>query len=441
MNYREVLAYIHHTQKFGSKLGLENITALLNLMGNPHRDLKVIHVAGTNGKGSTCSFIASVLKEQGYKVGLYTSPYLEEFTERIRINGQNIPERKLAEIGSFTKSKVEEMIARGLEHPTEFEMITAVAFEYFKREQVDFLVLEVGLGGRADATNVIEKPLLSVITPIAMDHMDRLGNTLREIAYEKAGIIKPNGFVISSPQRPEVMEVIQEVCKKQDAKLIQVSLNNVHIIEQNERFQRFDVKYGEKYLKDIKIHLLGEHQIENAALAISALYQLNKEYHIAIDINSFYRGFAKTSWPGRLEIIHQNPTVLIDGAHNLHGMKALEKVIKQLFSDRKLILGIGVLKDKDVEGMLRAIVPLAEKLVLTEPNNPRALSVQELASLVAKYKKDYVIKEKISEAVQTALSLAESDSLIVFAGSLYMAGEVRKQFRDKIQNQSIWERS
>jgi len=368
---------------------------------------------------------------------LYTSPYLEEFTERIRINGQNIPEGKLAEIGSFVKSKAEEMVARGLEHPTEFEVVTAMAFEYFKREKVDFVVLEVGLGGRADATNVIEKPLLSVITPIAMDHMDRLGNTLREIAYEKAGIIKPNGFVVSSPQMPEAMEVIQEVCKKQNAKLIQASLNHVRIIEQNERFQRFDVKYGNNSLKDVKIHLLGEHQVQNAVLAMAALYQLNQEYHIAIDMDALYRGLAKTVWPGRVEIIHQHPTVLIDGAHNLHGMKALEKVIQQLFPDRKLILGIGVLEDKDVEGLLRVIVPLAEKLVLTEPDSPRALNVQKLASLVEKYKKPYVAREKIPEAVQAALSLAEPDSVIVFAGSLYMIGEVRKQFQKKIQDQSI----
>jgi dihydrofolate synthase/folylpolyglutamate synthase len=430
MNYQEVLSYIDSTNRFGSRLGLENISVLLELMGNPHRDLKVIHVAGTNGKGSTCSFIATVLAEQGYKVGLYTSPYLEEFSERISINGQNISNEKLAEIGTLVKSKVNQMISKGMEHPTEFEIITAIGFEYFRREQVDFLILEVGLGGRADATNVVKKPLVSVITPIAFDHMDCLGNSIAKIAYEKAGIIKSGSCVVSYPQESEAMEVIETVCKQQNAKLIKAPIDSIRIVKQNDTGQRFHTLYGDLLLRDIQIRMIGDHQIQNAVVAMTALYVLNKEYNVSVDTETLYRGLEKTLWPGRLEIIHQNPTVLIDGAHNPHGVKALSKVIQQLFPDRRIILGIGILKDKDVEGMLDFIVPFAEKLVLTKPNSPRALSVSGLESLIEKHKKPYIVKEKISDAVQTALSLANPDTLIIFAGSLYMIGEVRKLFRN-----------
>lgn len=432
MNYQEALNYIHSTYKFGSKLGLENITCLLELMGNPHKALKVIHVAGTNGKGSTSSYIHSVLMTQGYKVGLYTSPYLEEFTERMRINGKNIPKDVLAEITEFTKGKIEEMLARGMQHPTEFEVVTAIGFEYFKREKVDFLVLEVGLGGRGDSTNVVEHPLVSVITPIDFDHIDYLGDTLEKIAYEKAGIIKENSYVVSYPQQAEAMKVIEEVCTARKVKLRKAPMDTIEILEQTDKGQFFHANYGDQKLENLCISMLGEHQIQNAVMALAALFTLEKEHQIKISKDALYEGLKKNIWPGRLEIMKHNPIVMIDGAHNVHGIKALTKVLKGLFKGKNIILGIGILRDKDADPMLDEIIPLASKVVLTKPDNPRAMAVEKLRGKVEKYGKPVWKKENISEAVETALSLANEEDVVIFAGSLYMIGEVRRIIRNRL---------
>ncbi|QEK12551.1 bifunctional folylpolyglutamate synthase/dihydrofolate synthase [Crassaminicella thermophila] len=429
MNYEQALSYIHGTYKFGSKLGLENITYLLDLMGNPHRDLKVIHVAGTNGKGSTSSFIASVLKEQGYKVGLYTSPYLEEFTERIRINGENIPKEELAKITDYVKGKINKMISNGKNHPTEFEVVTAIGFEYFKRQNVDFLVLEVGMGGRFDATNVVD-PLLSVITPIDIDHIDYLGDSLDKIAYEKAGIIKENSYVVSYPQKREAMEVIKDVCSNKNSKLVKAPIDSIKVIKKDDKGQIFNVNYGSEKLENVCISMLGEHQIQNATVCLTALYVLEKEHYIKISKEALYEGLKKSIWPGRLEIMKRDPIVLIDGAHNPQGMKALSKVLKELFYDKNIILCLGILGDKD-SSMIDEIVPLAQKLVLTKPDNPRAMSVEKLYEKVAKFEKTTLKKEKIADAVETALSLANFEDVVVFAGSLYMIGNVRTLLKNR----------
>ncbi|MFS8541734.1 MAG: bifunctional folylpolyglutamate synthase/dihydrofolate synthase, partial [Tissierellales bacterium] len=263
MNYEEALSYINDQEKFGSNLRLDTIRKLLELLGNPHKDLKCIHIAGTNGKGSTSSYIATMLKEAGYKVGLFTSPYLERFNERIAINGEDIPNGRLAEITEKVKDKIEIMIQKEYEHPTTFEIVTAIGFVYFKEEKVDYVVLEVGLGGRLDATNVIDECLLSIITTIDYDHMDVLGNTLGEIAYEKAGIIKERGLVLSYPQKEEAIEVIEKVCEERKAELTICPMENVKIIELNEYGGIFDYHYNNTAFKNLEISLIGEHQVYN----------------------------------------------------------------------------------------------------------------------------------------------------------------------------------
>ncbi len=431
MNYQEALEYIASVYKFGSKLGLENIKYLLNLMGNPHEGLKVIHVAGTNGKGSTSSFISSVLVEQGYKVGLYTSPYLEEFTERIRVNGVNIPKEELAEITLFTKGKVEEMLAAGMNHPTEFEVVTAIGFEYFKRQKLDYLVLEVGLGGRGDSTNVMDDPLVSVITPIDFDHIEYLGNTLGKIAYEKAGIIKKNSFVVAYPQREEAMRVIEEVCSQQHSKLNIAATDRIELLKYDEEGQCFHTYCGEEKFENLCISLLGEHQTQNATVALTALNVLIEEHHIPISKEALYEGFKKTVWPGRLERMKKNPTVLIDGAHNIHGIRALKKAITKLYGHKKILLVIAILGDKDVSGMLDEIVPLADQIVLTQPNNERALPVNKLEEKVLPYNKPLRKEAEIPRAVDAAFELAGEEDVIVFCGSLYMIGDVRTILRNR----------
>lgn len=432
MNYEEALDYIHGIYKFGSKLGLENILYLLNLMGNPHQGLKVIHVAGTNGKGSTCSYISSVLAAQGYKVGLYTSPYLEEFTERIRVNGVNIPKEELAEITAFVKEKVEEMLSRGKNHPTEFEVVTAIGFEYFQREAVDYLVLEVGLGGRGDSTNVIDNPLVSVITPIDFDHMDYLGDTLDKIAYEKAGIIKKNCPVVTYPQRPEALKVIEDVCRQLDAPLFIAPVDAVEVLRYDDAGQCFHGPYGEEKLEELRISMLGEHQIQNAVLALTALHVLEKVHHVSISKEALYKGFQKANWPGRLEVMGRRPTVMIDGAHNVHGMKSLAKAIRTLYKDRRIILVMGMLGDKDVEGMLQEILPLADQVIVTKPKNPRAMEPDKLAQRISSYQKEAIKRENIGQAVEEALKLAAQEDVVIFCGSLYMIGDVRTILRNRI---------
>lgn len=426
MNYKEALEYIHGTRKFGSKLGLENIRILLDLLGNPHKDLKIIHIAGTNGKGSTSSYISTILTEAGYKVGLFTSPYLERFTERIRVNGKEIEDERLAQVTTKVKEKVEEMIKKGYNHPTEFEIVTAIAFVYYKEEKVDFVVLEVGLGGRYDSTNIIETPLASVLTPISLDHKDILGDTIEKIAWEKAGIIKENGLVVSHPQVEEAQKVIEDVVKDKNSKLIVAPIEDIKVIECTELGSKFNFKFNEKTFENLEINLIGEHQINNACVALTVVLTLLENEYIDIDEDSIRRGLLKTRWKGRLEILRRNPTFIIDGAHNLAGANSLKKSIKELFKYNKLILGIGILGDKEVNSILNELVPLADEIIITEANNPRKLEAEKLADIIKSFNKEYFIEKDIKKAVIKALDKAEEDDLILFSGSLYLIGDVRK---------------
>ncbi|RKD27332.1 dihydrofolate synthase / folylpolyglutamate synthase [Caminicella sporogenes DSM 14501] len=432
MNYREALDFINSTNKFGSKLGLENIKYLLSLIGNPHNDLKVIHVAGTNGKGSTSSFISHILIEEGYDVGLFISPALEKFTDRIKINGKNISERDLSEITSLIKLKIDLMLSEGKEHPTEFEIVTAIAFEYFKRKKVDYVVLEVGLGGRLDATNAVDNPLVSVITPIDFDHVNYLGDTLEKIAYEKAGIIKRNCPVVIHPQNYEAERVIRKICSDKNSKLYIAPVDLINIKKYDEFGILFDVKTDENIYDDLKINLMGKHQANNAVVALKTIEVLKNYHNVNISNKSIRNGLFNARWPGRLEILKRSPLVLIDGAHNLHGAKALSSVLKKVFYDKKIIGVIGILEDKDVDGILDKIVPFCREIIITKPDNPRALSLEKLMCKIKKYNKKVMAFENIKDAVNKSLSLADKDSMILYCGSLYMIGKVRKIFIGKV---------
>lgn len=425
MKYSDAIEYIHNTNKFGIKLGLDNIRRLLEYMGNPQKNLKFIHVAGTNGKGSTCAFINSILINAGYKVGLYTSPYLEEFEERMRINNENIPKDKLTDYVEYVKDVVDRLLADGYHHPTEFELITAIAFKYFRDENVDFVVLEVGLGGRFDATNVIDNSLVSVISTIDYDHMDKLGDTLEKIAYEKAGIIKENGIVVSFYQKNEALQVIERVANLKKASLDILDINDVEIIESNSEYQIFNYRD----YKNLKICIIGKHQIYNASLALMAVEKLRSQ-GITISEDAIRVGLADARWPGRIEVLSRCPFIVIDGAHNPQGMSVLKEALN-LFSYERLVLVIGMLKDKDTDKMLKLIVPLADIVITTKPVSDRAYTAEELAEKIKDVNPLYF--ESIDDAINEALKKAGEKDLILFCGSLYMIGHVRTYLKKVIK--------
>ncbi len=424
MKYTDALAYINDKDKFGSKLGLTSIGRLMELLANPQDNLKIIHVAGTNGKGSTSSYLANCIRSAGYNVGLFTSPYLERFNERIQINGLDIPDDKLGQITSRVKDACDQMVGMGQGHPTTFEVITAIGFVYFYEEKVDYLVLEVGLGGRFDSTNVIKNSLASVITSIDYDHIKELGNTLEEIAYQKAGIIKENGLVISYDQDQEVADVILEVVKDNNAEIFISKSENLEIVKESDRGNIFNYRYGEDYLDSVQTSMIGQYQIYNASLAITTLLLLRDKGLIDIDKDHIYKGILDTKWRGRLEVLRRDPIFLIDGAHNVQGIDHLSKALK-LFSYDRLILGIGILKDKDVDHMIEKLIPLADIVVTTEVNMPRRLEAEELARKIKNYNENVYIEKDIKDAIHKALSIANKDDLILFGGSLYLIGEVR----------------
>lgn len=422
MTYEEALAFIHGTYKFGSKLGLENIKVLLEKLGSPEKTLKFVHVAGTNGKGSTCAFIQSVLMEAGYLTGLYTSPFIETFNERIRVNHTLITSDELAQLTFKVKLMVEEMVAEGHQHPTEFEVVTAIAMLYYQMKQCDVVVLEVGLGGRLDATNVIETPLVSVITPLDYDHMEYLGHTLTAIAGEKAGIIKIGGKTVTYPQTEEAQAVIRSVCQSQKNALVEVSFKELEI--QSVAFGSLHFKYqGMPY----EIGLFAPYQAENAVVAIEVLKILREKHQFSLTDEHIALGLKRAKWIGRLEIVSEKPFIIIDGAHNMHGIRGLAKSIDVLGNDYRIVGIVGILKDKEVDGMIEVISPYLDQVITTKPDNPRAMSAETLATHfeASKVLGHY---ESIKEAVEKIYELdamAETPTLYLGFGSLYMIGEIR----------------
>jgi len=423
MTYEEALAYIHGAHKFGKKQGLQNIGKLMSLMGDPQKKLNFVHVAGTNGKGSTSAFIGSILSEAGYRTGIYTSPYIQRFTERIRIGREEITGQELAEITAFVKSCADKMVEAGENHPTEFEIITAVAFEYYCRKKCDIVVLETGLGGRFDSTNIIDVPDLAVITSISLDHTQILGSTLGEIAFEKAGIIKPGGDILLYSQNRDAEAVIEEACSQHGARLHRTDFSDIVLHEFGIDGQVFSFGGFDR----LKISLLGRHQTRNAAVAVTAA-QLLADKGYAITEAEIRRGLESTKWPGRMEVLSKEPVLIIDGAHNPEGASVLKSTLEEYFPGRPLILVMGVAADKDYMAMIRTMVPGCKSFTAVATLTDRTLPAEELADCAGRYCNNVSINDTIEGAIKTSLETAGNDDVICAFGSLYFMGTVRSMF-------------
>lgn len=423
LDHIQALEYIRESLKFGSILGLERIEGLLERMDNPHRKLKYVHVAGTNGKGSTVAFISSILMSAGYRVGTYTSPSIERFNERIRVNGEDIENEALARITSDIKGHIKRMESEGLENPTEFEITTALAFQYFVDKACDIVVLEVGLGGRLDSTNVIESPEVCVITTIDFDHMEILGNTLSQIASEKAGIIKQGSDVVIYPQDKEAEKVIYQKADSVGAKVRKADFESIHILASDVFSQTFN--YRE--LTGLTIRLAGLHQTRNASVAIEAAKLLKKKGW-AIDEASIRRGLESARWPGRFELLSEEPIFIADGAHNSQGVAMLRSNLEQLFPDRKITFIMGVLADKDYTEMISEMAPIAQRFITVDVDNKRVLPCEELAEIIEEMDIEAIAAHDVHTAIRLAMLLAGNDGVICSFGSLYYVGKVREYF-------------
>lgn len=429
MNYNEALKYVESIGKFGINLGMKRIERFCEILGNPEKKLKVIHVGGTNGKGSTTTFISKILEDAGYRVGVYTSPYIERFTERIRINKDEIPETEVARLVSEMVPHVETLVKEGLEHPTEFEVITAVAFKYFAEQNVDFVILEVGLGGRFDATNVVD-PLLSVLTTISLDHTNVLGDNIAQIAYEKAGIIKKDKPVVMYPQEKDAEKVILDVAKEMNSKIYKVENVNHTVLSESVDGTEYNLD-GEVKYSNLKISMLGHHQVMNTKTAILAIKAL-KDLGYDIKDESIYKGLAAAKWPARFEVLTKDPIIVLDGGHNVQGIEALVDSIKKYFNGKKVRITCGMLSDKDYTKMTNDLLSIGDNFITVTPNNDRALTSEELANIINESGKSAIPCKTIKEAVDTALKTREEDEMLVFCGSLYMIGEVRGILKEKL---------
>ena len=424
MTYQEALDRIHSFQKYGSKLGLERMTRLMELLGNPQENMKVIHVAGTNGKGSVCRYLYSVLQENGYKTGLYTSPFLERFTERMEYNGFEIFEEDLINYTGQVLEKVDMMLEEGMESPTEFELITAIAFLYFSKQDIDFLVLEVGLGGIGDSTNMVSKPVASVITSISFDHMEYLGDTLEKIAIEKAGIIKQGVPVIFNVDDRSAADAIRKTAEAKCSRVYDVSVIPFQIKDKAIDGYSFDVAINDVKYREVRISMVGMHQIANAICALTVLEVLRKENLICLDKDDLYAGFWKARQTGRFEVLKKHPYVVIDGAHNEAGAEALRIVSSEHFKNLKILMVIGMLADKKIEKLIEKFGMITDEFVATEPDSPRKMAASELCRQIEKSGKKCIAIENPEEACSYVGSLSSYD-VTIFAGSLYLIGKVR----------------
>ncbi len=419
--YQRSLDYLYGLEKFGMIFGLTKIEEILRAVGNPHRDLQAIHIGGTNGKGSTAAMIASILRKEGYRVGLYTSPHLVRFTERMKVNEKEIEKEEIVELTEWLRKRIEEA---GVAPPfTFFDFTTAMAFLYFKQKMVDLTVLEVGLGGRLDSTNVID-PVLSIITNIGKDHEDVLGKGIMRIASEKAGIIKEGRPLITSATQPRVLRLFSKICKEKKAPFFQVGKDFRYTLGEKE-----SINYEGLHRKlwGLSINLRGPHQRVNATAAIGAMEILDDlGYRISND--AIVEGLKEVEWPGRLEMISSSPRVLLDGAHNPEGALSLRDSLKKDFQYHRLILLIGIMKDKDIDSILHSLSPLADHIILSRPSTDRAASPELLRKALGRNRRKAEVIEDFKKAIERGLSLAGEDDLLCITGSLYTVGEARSYF-------------
>lgn len=425
MNYKEARVYLDQVSKYGSVLGLDNMRELLVRLGNPQEDLKFIHISGTNGKGSALSYMSTILSGAGLRTGRYISPTLYAYRERIQVDGEMIDRESLAALMTVVKEAVDAMEAEKKGSPTVFEVETALSFLYFKEKKCDIVVLETGLGGTLDATNVVKNTVLEMISSIGMDHMEFLGGTLQEIAENKAGIIKPRTWVVSAEQDPGAAAVIERVCREKECRLSVVDPEAFRDVHYGYDQQTFTYKDW----KDVEITLAGTYQVTNAALALEAVEALRKLGY-SLTEEQVRKGMKAAFWRGRFSVIHKNPVVIIDGAHNPAAAKVLKDSLETYFQGKNLHFIFGVFADKDYRSVIGMTAPLAKHIITIQtPDNPRALPAEQLRDAVAKVNPSVEAAGSIREAVMKSMENAQKDDVIVAFGSLSFLGELDREVK------------
>ena len=419
MTYEEALSYIHSICWKGSKLGLDRTRELLGKLNDPQKELKFIHIAGTNGKGSTAAMLSSILEEAGYRVGLYTSPFINRFNERMQVNHQPIPDEELAALTEYVRPHADAMA----DSPTEFELITALAMVWFARQKCDIVVLEVGMGGELDSTNIIDVPEAAMIAAMGLDHVKELGPTMADIARAKAGIIKEGGRVVSYGGNPEADEVIAAVCRARNASLCQPDFSAIVPGDFSLEGQTFSYKGW----RGLRIPLVGAYQMNNAAVVLETVEVLRQRGWSVSD-EAVRQGLADTRWPARFEVLRRDPVFIVDGGHNPHGIRATAESLRRLFPGRKITFVTGVMADKDVEHILGLIVPLADQFFTVRPDNPRAMDAGELARRIEAMGAKATACASVRDGVDRAIQAEGPHGVACALGSLYMSGEVRSCF-------------
>ena len=420
MEYPEVLEYLLHLERMGMKLGLDNINKLLSFLGNPHKAYPSIHIAGTNGKGSSAAIIESILANSGYRIGLYTSPHLVDFRERIRINGRLIDQKYVSDFFSDTREKFESV------NPTFFEAVTALAFTYFRDEKVDLAVFETGLGGRFDATNVLT-PIASVITNIDREHTQHLGNNIDKIAFEKAGIIKAGIPVVTAAAHRDARRIIRQVCQQRKTSLVSVFDETQWVIKEiNERKTELDIFTRSQKYYNLRLSLAGRHQLENAMCGIVAA-EYAEPLGIKLSTTGASMGFRNINWPGRLQRVGKRPEFILDVGHNPAAMKILNEYFREFYQDRYLIVVFGILSDKDSNEMLTELDKFADVIILTKPMTDRAADPEKIIRQVGQLTNSFQIIPHVREAVNAALEHAKPEDVVLVTGSHYTVGEVLSQ--------------